>query len=83
MNIGPKSLVFTGIIAVACSTAIVMFMLTSKNSAQETMQSQINDILKKMQCENNECDRYKGKDAERDFAKVYLEIERLKKDCGR
>jgi succinate dehydrogenase hydrophobic anchor subunit len=58
MIIGPKFLVFTGIIAVACSTAIVVFMLTSKNSAQETMQSQ-------------------------NFAKVYLEIDRLKKDCGK
>jgi tetrahydromethanopterin S-methyltransferase subunit G len=81
MTIGPKALIITGIIAVACSTAIIVFMLTSKNAAHQSMQGQIDSIMKKMECPNNECDRYKGKDAARDLAIVHGRIDELEKNC--
>ena len=77
------------------TAAIVLLVLSwvginvndnAKGSA--VMQSQIADLKKKVDAlqftiNNDMADRYRGKDAQRDFAAVYKEIERIRDDDHR
>jgi hypothetical protein len=45
------------------------------------MHKDIQALQKKMECPNNECDRFKGEDALKLEARLMAEIEKAKKDC--
>jgi hypothetical protein len=47
------------------------------------MQTDIEVLQKRMDCPNNECDRFKGKDAKALEARLMAEIAEVRKDCGR
>lgn len=76
-----RPFIITGIIAAIVFGAIIIFMTATKDVAHRGMQGQIDEILRKMECPNNECDRYKGKDAARDLAIVHGRIDELEKNC--
>jgi hypothetical protein len=60
---------------------ISMMILYAHNTATDEMQEDIIALQKKMDCPNNECDRFKGKDALVLEARLMAEIEKAKKDC--
>ena len=62
---------------------ISLMMFYSHDTATEHMQTDIQVLQKRMECPNNECDRFKGKDAKVLEARLMAEIEQVKKDCGR
>jgi hypothetical protein len=47
------------------------------------MHEDILALQKRMDCPNNECDRFKGKDAKALEARLMAEITEVRKDCGR
>ena len=77
-----RSYIVVAIITVIVFFAIMVFMSATKDIATRNMQVQIDTILRKIECPNNECDRYKGKDAKRDLAAVYKRIDELERRCA-
>lgn len=77
-----RALMLTTSIAMSMVMAMFIFMMTTKEVSYLEMQAQISTILEKMECKDNSCDRYKGKDAQRDFAAVHKRIDKLEKECG-
>ena len=77
-----RSYIVVAIITVIVFFAIMVFMSATKDIATRNMQVQIDTILRKMECPNNECDRYKGKDAKRDLAIVHGRIDELERRCA-
>jgi tetrahydromethanopterin S-methyltransferase subunit G len=76
-----RSYLIVAIITGTVFVSIMLFMYATKDVATRKMQAQIDSIMKKMECPNNECDRYKGKDAARDLAIVHGRIDELEKNC--
>lgn len=77
-----RSYMIVAVVTVIVFISIMVFMTSTKNAATRNMQSQIDTILRQMECPNNECDRYKGKDAARDLAIVHGRIDELERNCG-
>ena len=77
-----KSMVLIGAWSVVCSAAIVALLMFSYDSSTRAMAQKIQALTDRMDCPNNQCDRYKGADARRDFARVEKQIADLRKDCG-
>lgn len=77
-----KSMVIIGAWSIACSAAIVALLMFSHEQSTTEMAQKIEALTARMDCPNNECDRYKGADARRDFARVEKKIDDVRKDCG-
>ena len=77
-----KSMVLIGAWSVVCSAAIVALLMFSYDSSTGAMAQKIQALTDRMDCPNNQCDRYKGADARRDFDRVEKQIADLRKDCG-
>jgi hypothetical protein len=77
-----KSMVIIGAWSIACSAAIVALLLFSYESSTDAMAQKLDALTARMDCPNNECDRYKGADARRDFARVEKQIADMRKECG-
>ena len=77
-----KSMAIIGAWSIACSAAIVALLIFSYERSADSTSQKIEALTARMDCPNNECDRYKGADARRDFARVEKQIADLRKDCG-
>jgi len=77
-----KSMAIIAAWSIACSAAIVALLVFSYERSTDAMAEKIEALTIRMDCPNNACDRYKGADARRDFAKVQKQIADLRKDCG-
>jgi hypothetical protein len=77
-----KSMVLIGAWSIVCSAAIVALLMFSYDSSTSAMAQKIQALTDRMDCPNNQCDRYKGADARRDFDRVEKQIADLRKDCG-
>jgi hypothetical protein len=71
------------LLSIFFALGISLMMFYSHDTATEHMQSDIQVLQKRMDCPNNECDRFKGKDAKALEARLMAEIAEVKKDCGR
>ena len=60
---------------------ISMMIFYAHDTATDQMQKDILALKTKMDCPNNECDRFKGEDAKALEARLIAEIEKAKKDC--
>jgi hypothetical protein len=60
---------------------ISLMIFYAHDTATDQMQKDILTLKTKMDCPNNECDRFKGKDALVLEARLMAEIEKVKKDC--
>ena len=76
-----KSIVLITAWSIACGAAILALLMFSYDSSTRTMAQQIEALTIRMDCPNNECDRYKGADARRDFARVDKQIADLRREC--
>ena len=60
---------------------ISLMIFYAHDTATGRMQKDILALKTKMDCPNNECDRFKGKDALVLEARLMAEIEKVRKDC--
>jgi hypothetical protein len=60
---------------------ISLMIFYSHDTATDHMQTDIEDLQKRMDCPNNECDRFKGKDAKALEARLMAEIEKDRQEC--
>jgi Zn finger protein HypA/HybF involved in hydrogenase expression len=75
-----KALIITGAITFVSTLAITMLIFFTKDTVQKKAQADIAEIKRVMQCENNSCDRFKGKDAKELESRLMDEINRR---CGK
>ena len=77
--------VFTALVILVISFAIGINLMIyyARDTATNKMQVEILALQTKMECPNNECDRFKGKDAKALEARLMAEIAEVRKDCGR
>ena len=60
---------------------ISLMMFYSHSTATDNMHEDILALQKRMDCPNNECDRFKGKDAKKLEARLMAEIDKVRQEC--
>jgi hypothetical protein len=60
---------------------ISLMIFYSHDTATDHMQTDIEALQKRMECPNNECDRFKGKDAKKLEARLMAEIDKVRQEC--
>jgi uncharacterized membrane protein affecting hemolysin expression len=75
--------VFTALIMLSVSFAIGISLMIyyAHDTATDQMQDDILALKTKMECPNNECDRFKGKDAKALEARLMAEIDKVRQEC--
>jgi hypothetical protein len=71
------------LLSILFATGISLMIFYAHDTATSDMQTDIEVLQKRMDCPNNECDRFKGKDAKALEARLMAEIAEVRKDCGR
>jgi hypothetical protein len=69
------------ILSIFFAGGISLMIFYSHDTATEHMQSDIQALQNRMDCPNNECDRFKGKDAKALESRLMAEIEKVRREC--
>jgi len=69
------------VLSVCFAVGISLMIFYAHDTATDQMQSDIEALQKRMDCPNNECDRFKGKDARALEARLMAEIEKVRQEC--
>lgn len=81
MSIDWKLFMIVVLSSIIFSLGMSTMIMFAHTTATSEMEADIIALQKKMDCPNNECDRFKGKDALVLEARLMAEIEKVKKDC--
>jgi hypothetical protein len=76
-----KLFIIVTLCSIIFALGISTMIMYAHTTATSKMQDDIMALQKRMDCPNNECDRFKGKDALILEARLMAEIEKAKKDC--
>ena len=71
------------LLSIFFAIGISLMIFYAHDTATTDMQADIEALQKRMECPNNECDRFKGKDAKLLESRLMAEIAQVRKDCGR
>ena len=69
------------LLSILFALGISLMIFYAHNTATDDMQDAIYVLQKRMDCPNNECDRFKGADALVLEARLMAEIEALRLEC--
>jgi hypothetical protein len=69
------------VLSVCFAVGISLMIFYAHDTATTDMQSDIESLQKRMDCPNNECDRFKGKDAKKLEARLMAEIDKVRQEC--
>jgi len=69
------------VLSVCFAVGINLMIFYAHDTATTDMQSDIESLQKRMDCPNNECDRFKGKDARALEARLMAEIDKVRQEC--
>ena len=69
------------LLSIFFALGISLMIFYSHDTATDHMQTDIEALQKRMECPNNECDRFKGKDAKALEARLMAEIEKVRQEC--
>jgi len=69
------------VLSVCFAVGISLMIFYAHDTATTDMQSDIESLQKRMDCPNNECDRFKGKDARALEARLMAEIDKVRQEC--
>jgi hypothetical protein len=81
MGVDWRMVVAMALLSIFFALGISLMIMYAHSSATDEMQAQINALKTKMDCPNNECDRFKGKDAKVLEAKLMAEIDKVRREC--
>ena len=81
MGINWKMFVILSTLSILFAASISLMIFYSHTTATDQMEDDILTLRAKMECANNECDRFKGADAKALEARLMAEIDKVKKDC--
>jgi len=76
-----KLVVLLALLSIGFAIGISLMIFYAHDTATEHMQTDIEALQKRMECPNNECDRFKGKDAKKLEARLMAEIEKVRQEC--
>lgn len=68
--------------SIICTVAIITIVMLAHESSTSEMRKKIDALTVMLECKNNGCDRFKGKDARAMEQRLYQEIEKVR-DCCR
>jgi hypothetical protein len=69
------------LLSIFFALGISLMIFYSHSTATDRMHKDIQILQKRMDCPNNECDRFKGKDAKALEARLMAEIEKVRQEC--
>jgi hypothetical protein len=78
-----RMVIVLALLSIFFALGISLMIFYAHSSATDKMHDDIQILQKRMDCPNNECDRFKGKDAKALEARLMAEIAEAKKDCGK
>ena len=81
MGIDWRMFIVLVMLSISFAIGISLMIFYAHDTATGQMQKDILALKTEMECPNNECDRFKGKDALVLEARLMAEIEKAKKDC--
>jgi hypothetical protein len=81
MGIDWRAFLALVILSIFFAGGISLMIFYSHDTATDHMQTDIEALQKRMECPNNECDRFKGKDAKALEARLMAEIDKVRREC--
>jgi hypothetical protein len=69
------------LLSIFFALGISLMIFYSHSTATDAMHKDIQILQKRMDCPNNECDRFKGKDAKALEARLMAEIDKVRQEC--
>ena len=69
------------LLSIFFALGISLMIVYSHDTATDQMQDDILALKTKMDCPNNECDRFKGEDAKKLEARLMAEIDKVRQGC--
>ena len=81
MGIDWRAFLALVILSICFAIGISLMIFYAHDTATTDMQTDIEILQKRMDCPNNECDRFKGKDAKALEARLMAEIEKVRREC--
>jgi hypothetical protein len=76
-----KLVALLSILSILFAAGISLMIFYTHDTATDDMQDAIYALQKKMDCPNNECDRFKGADALVLEARLMTEIAKVRQEC--
>lgn len=76
-----KLVFLMGLLSIFFAVGISMMIFYAHDTATDEMAADIHALKVKMECPNNECDRFKGKDALVLEARLMAEIDKVRQEC--
>jgi len=82
VEINFKSIIIVGVWSILCTASIVSIVMWTHQASTREMKDKVNELATAMECKNNSCDRFKGKDAKEMEARLDAEIRKTRIECG-
>ena len=76
-----KLVILLALLSISFAIGISLMIFYAHDTATDQMQVDIQVLQKRMDCPNNECDRFKGKDAKALEARLMAEIDKVRQEC--
>ena len=67
--------------SIVCTVAIITIVMLAHEASTSEMRQKIDELSIMLECKDNNCDRFKGKDAREMEKRLYTEIEKVRRDC--
>jgi hypothetical protein len=81
MGVDWKLVVAMTLLSIFFALGISLMIFYAHSSATDKMHEDILVLQKRMDCPNNECDRFKGKDAKALEARLMAEVDKVRQEC--
>ena len=81
MGVDWKLVAVLVLLSIFFAVGISLMIFYAHDTATNEMQADILALQTKMECPNNECDRFKGEDAKKLEARLMTEIAKVRKEC--
>ena len=81
MGVDWKLVFAMSLLSILFALGISLMIFYAHSSATDKMHEDIQVLQKRMDCPNNECDRFKGKDAKALEARLMAEIDKVRQEC--
>ena len=81
MGVDWKLVAVLVLLSILFAVGISLMIFYAHDTATNEMQADILTLQKRMECPNNECDRFKGEDAKKLEARLMTEIAKVRKEC--
>jgi hypothetical protein len=81
VEVNMKAILIIGCWSIICTAAIVTIVMWAHGASTREMRQKIDELATILECKDNDCDRFKGKDAKALEKRLMTEIATVKKDC--